>query len=86
MQESGTDNSSSLISRARGGDRQCLEQLLTAYRPYLKMIARLRRDARLRSKRLDPRLATRSAGPMSTLVPGDRIRIALPAGMPDRFS
>lgn len=49
MHDPRADNSI-LISRARDGERCSMDELLTSYRPYLKMIARLSRDARLRSK------------------------------------
>jgi RNA polymerase sigma-70 factor (ECF subfamily) len=39
-----------LIARARSGDREVLNQLITYYRPYLKVLARLQKDLRLQSK------------------------------------
>jgi RNA polymerase sigma-70 factor, ECF subfamily len=39
-----------LIERARGGDDQALGQLLEAYRPYLRLLARLKTDRQLQAK------------------------------------
>jgi RNA polymerase sigma-70 factor (ECF subfamily) len=49
-----------LVSRARAGDGQALGELLATYRSYLKLLAKLQIDARLRRK-LDPSDAVQEA-------------------------
>ncbi len=39
-----------LIKRARSGDEAALEELLTLYRPYLRLLARLKMHSQLRAK------------------------------------
>jgi RNA polymerase sigma-70 factor (ECF subfamily) len=41
---------SDLIRQARAGDRQALGALIDAYRPYLKLLARLHQDSRMQAK------------------------------------
>lgn len=50
MTNTANANPSDLIQRARNGDSSSLSELIHGYRPYLKLLARVQRDERLKAK------------------------------------